>query len=509
MNKFYYREERLTLVILLAIVLLKALFITGIILYAGIGLGPDEAQYWTWSQKLAAGYYSKPPGIAWQIWFGTKLFGNTEFGVRFGSLVLGSLLPFAVYVLARTCKLRSSAAFLAALAMALTPLGFLATFFSITDVGCVLFWTLTLIALVKGLEGETAPNYGLVGLLIGIGALFKWQIYWLWVLVLILNYFYKSFRSKAIFLGLFISLIGLLPSAIWNISHDFATFRHVFSTMKGAEYPSSHGNFFDFIGAQAALISPILFVMLLASFWQLIKPSSRALTFLGWSCFVILALHALAACFQKIQGNWCDYAYPAGFVFLAYCCSERWKRGVAWFYGGIGLSLLLTAATYALPWLQKHTPIPYKISPFRHNVGWDHVGKILENAGYQPARDFLFASTYQMTSILSFYGPSQERAYFFNLQGVRKNQFSYWPEMVDEQKGQTGYFVVYENGIDAHNKLEKQKKYFEEKLKAYFKKVVFLGIIPIFLNNGKPVKQLMLFCCEGYNGLMPLEVNKY
>src|ERR1700758_3012891 len=83
---------------------IKAFLMLGIILYAGIGLGPDEAQYWTWSQYLDWGYYSKPPGIAWQIWLGTKIFGNTELGVRFVSIVLSCLSSFAIYALALTCK---------------------------------------------------------------------------------------------------------------------------------------------------------------------------------------------------------------------------------------------------------------------------------------------------------------------------------------------------------------------------------------------------------------------
>jgi 4-amino-4-deoxy-L-arabinose transferase-like glycosyltransferase len=52
---------------------------------------PDEAQYWTWSLFPDIGYYSKPPGIAWQIAAGTVLFGHTALGVRF----LALLLPIA------------------------------------------------------------------------------------------------------------------------------------------------------------------------------------------------------------------------------------------------------------------------------------------------------------------------------------------------------------------------------------------------------------------------------
>ena len=35
--------------------------------FSFIDLGPDEAQYWSWSRHLAFGYFTKPPLIAWLI----------------------------------------------------------------------------------------------------------------------------------------------------------------------------------------------------------------------------------------------------------------------------------------------------------------------------------------------------------------------------------------------------------------------------------------------------------
>src|SRR5438876_80491 len=106
------------LIMLCAILLLRAALVISGIQELGIGLGPDEAQYWTWSQILDWGYYSKPPGIAWQIKFGTSFFGNTELGVRFVSVVISSLQSLAVYFLAQKAHARVSTAFWAAIIMA-------------------------------------------------------------------------------------------------------------------------------------------------------------------------------------------------------------------------------------------------------------------------------------------------------------------------------------------------------------------------------------------------------
>jgi 4-amino-4-deoxy-L-arabinose transferase-like glycosyltransferase len=50
---------------------------------AVLPLSADEAYYWLWSRHLSAGYFDHPPAIAWCIRFGTLLFGDTSFGVRF------------------------------------------------------------------------------------------------------------------------------------------------------------------------------------------------------------------------------------------------------------------------------------------------------------------------------------------------------------------------------------------------------------------------------------------
>jgi 4-amino-4-deoxy-L-arabinose transferase-like glycosyltransferase len=85
------------------ILFIKAAAIACLIVYGNIGLVPDEAQYWTWSKALDLGYYSKPPGIAWQIWLGTFFFGDTEFGVRFMSLVFSFAQSIAIFFLFSIC----------------------------------------------------------------------------------------------------------------------------------------------------------------------------------------------------------------------------------------------------------------------------------------------------------------------------------------------------------------------------------------------------------------------
>lgn len=480
-----------------------------VILYAGIGLGPDEAQYWTWSQTLDWGYYSKPPGIAWQIGLGTQLFGNTELGVRFGSLILAYASSLTVYALACLCRLQPSTAFWAAIAFAFSPLGVLASLFAITDTGLFLFWTLACCVVASCLARQTQINYPLLGAVIFLGALFKWPIYLFWILIGCCWFFSPLFKSRKILIGIAISLLGLLPSFIWNWKHDWATFRHVFSTIKTEQLAekTSGGNFLEFIGAQSVLVSPLLFILLGLSLYACFRkrkelPSS--LLFCGSSCALLLGIFAVQALFRKMQGNWVDFAYGSGFVMIAWCACEHLTGARKWMKAGVAFSCAICAFALTIPTLQIFS---YKFNPFKHNVGWDNLPDMLAKEGFDPNKDFLFGDKYQMASLLSFYNHEQQRAYFLNLHGIRKNQFSYWPSMAQEQQGNTGYFVLAENAPDLEKKLS-ENMYFGL-LSPYFERVESLGKKSLVYCNGQCVKEALIFKCSGYNGCEPSEPSKY
>ena len=88
-----YREKPYTTVLFLFL-LAVSLFRIYYIQYGPLDLGPDEAHYWDWSRRLDMSYYSKGPMIAYLIYFGTSLFGDTVFGVRILAVVFSHSAAF-------------------------------------------------------------------------------------------------------------------------------------------------------------------------------------------------------------------------------------------------------------------------------------------------------------------------------------------------------------------------------------------------------------------------------
>jgi hypothetical protein len=58
------------------------------VIYAATAdLRTDEAYYWTLSKEYVLSYLDHPPMVAWMVRFGTAIFGDTNFGARFGGLL--------------------------------------------------------------------------------------------------------------------------------------------------------------------------------------------------------------------------------------------------------------------------------------------------------------------------------------------------------------------------------------------------------------------------------------
>src|SRR4051812_4510071 len=61
-----------------------------VLIVVPVDLSGDEAYYWEWGRHLDWGYLSKPPGIAWLMALAGKAGGDTTFGIRVFSTVLGT-----------------------------------------------------------------------------------------------------------------------------------------------------------------------------------------------------------------------------------------------------------------------------------------------------------------------------------------------------------------------------------------------------------------------------------
>lgn len=499
--------------LLLTLLCFKALAMILLVIYGAIDLVPDEVQYWTWAKALDFGYYSKPPGIAYQMALSTKLLGDTELGIRAGALVVAFLLPLLVYAIGKRCDLSDKGAFWAAIAMASCPIGMLASLLATTDSGFLLCWTVALLIVTSSLKQDKALPPLRLGVVVFCGALFKWPMYWFWAVVFLGAIFFPKWRSKNLIFAVLISLFAFLPSVIWNIQHDWATFRHVGSTLLVPEGTRKAGNPLEFFAAQIGLLTPIFFVLWLVALfriWKRREHLSNALLFCSVSSAVIVIVHIGIACTKKMQGNWCVWAYPAAMIPIGWMAEEMTKR--TWHKVAATLSVLILVVAFSLPTLQQRGSLlwlPHKSNPWRHALGWSALPEALKKAGWRADQDFLFADRYQTASLMSLYNSQKERGYFFNLSEQRRNQFSYWGQMKEERLGKTGYFVWIENSDRIPLGEDAVAKRYQKNLEPYFSDVTVVGTYPLWQVGNRVDKIAILLRCDGYNGLQPDRVERY
>ncbi len=471
----------------------------------GIHLSPDEAQYWCWAQELDWGYYSKPPAIGWQIAATTWCFGNTEWGVRAGALLWGMLIPLALYRLGRAIPLRPKTSFWVALLWAFSPIGWLYGLAATTDGGMLFFLLLAMTEMARGLTTHRGPNYLRVGFWIACGALYKWPIYLFWPLTAFMSLRMPLLKKGRWGWGFLISLCAFLPILYWNAHHDWATFQHTWRTVHRSH--SGHGNLLSFLGSQIGIVSPL---MVVAFFWSL-RESRPPMALRYLLIFpIMIGVYVILSCFKKIQPNWALFLFPSMFLWVGWKMVELRRTTARWLYVQTILSSLGVLLALAIPWWQTHSsylPIPYRNNPFRQTMGWAALTPALEAVGYDPEHDYLFSDRYQATSLLSFYGPEQRPALFFNLTESRKNQFSYSRPLTEREQERRGFFVIVEQIPSNH--LAWYQEHYSEKLSPYFASVTWRGAFPLFVVQGRPVKWALIFECGPFHGVYPPERDVY
>ncbi len=244
-----------------------------------LDLAQDEAQYWDWSRRgFALSYYSKGPLIAWIIAAGTKLFGDTELGVRLfavlNNLAVQALLYGWLGVLLRRPRLAVVTLCIANTAPLFIVSGVLMT----TDSPLLLCWIAGLFCLTAVTERPHAswPFWGL-GAAVCLGVLAKYAMLAFVILALIYAWRLRGrdmlppHRMRPLVLALALGAgLGFLPILVWNAGNGFVAFRHVAGLAAKSGGPSAPwADLPEYLGAQAGLLLPWWLGFMLWHGWRL------------------------------------------------------------------------------------------------------------------------------------------------------------------------------------------------------------------------------------------------
>jgi 4-amino-4-deoxy-L-arabinose transferase-like glycosyltransferase len=491
-----------------------------------LDLAPDEAHYWEWSRHLDWSYYSKGPMVAYLIAASTRLCGATESCVRLPAVLLALGTATVVFLFTRKLFASERAGFLAVLICSVIPLFAAGSMLMTIDAPLVFFWMLALFSVQGAVDRSALPVKGpkrqwgwwlLLALSLGLGLQSKYTM--LLFLPCLVSYMVVSpyarpyLQKKEFYLALFLGFLLFAPVIIWNARHQWVSLWHVMGQagLLEQEVHFSIKNFFEFLGSQIGVISPLLFFALVGA---MIRSGKRGwgeredtFLFLFLLSSPFLAFFLLWSVYEKVQGNWAAPAYLAAAVALAGWWDEllaraensRRSRILAAVFSIVLLPGVLLVAIGHFPDALKWVGIELspQLDPTKRLRGWKElgiaVGRITRNA--RDGEMFLVSDSYQVASELAFYVSGQPRVYNLNL-GRRMNQYDIWGGL-DGLQGRDLLFVTYGDG-EAHHFIREACR----ELKR-------VEVVTIF-HRGNPVQAFSIFYCERYKGLiLPQEKRAY
>ncbi|HVW65932.1 MAG TPA: glycosyltransferase family 39 protein [Nitrosospira sp.] len=207
------------------------------LIYLGVGqLIPDEAYYWNYARHMDLSFFDHPPMVAWLIWLGTAVFGDTEFGVRIGAFACGLVTMGYLYALAANLYNKSTG-IRTLLLLAVLPFYFATGLLMTPDAPLVAAWAATLYYMERALIANRNMAWLGVGIAFGLGILSKYTLGLLGLAALvfvILDPVARRWLGRPQpYLAAVLALLLFSPVLIWNMEHDWVSIMFQSERAKG------------------------------------------------------------------------------------------------------------------------------------------------------------------------------------------------------------------------------------------------------------------------------------
>jgi 4-amino-4-deoxy-L-arabinose transferase-like glycosyltransferase len=408
------------LILLVGIVAAVTIIRLAVLISSGIGFHGDEAQYWSWSQDLDWGYYTKPPMIAWLIGATTAVCGDAEWCARAGSPLLHAGSSILCGLIGQRLFDPRTGFWAGLLFLTLPAVSFSSAIIS-TDVPLLFFWSLALYALLRVLDSRSPGWCVVLGFAIGLGLLSKYAMAYFIIGMVLSCALYREHRWFLISPYLFATTLpaGLLvmPNLAWNMANGWVTVTHVGqnANLGGPLFHPSEA--VTFLGEQAGVFGPLLLAALAWRVIQLIR--GRADRREGWLfcfCLPILAIVTVQGFLSRANANWAATAYVAATVLIAGWAVARARLWLAKTSVALHAVAAIVVAVFFidLPGIEP----PVKSDPLRRMRAWPETAdRIISALEKHPGRVLLTDDRKTMASLLYQLRDTQWRPMMWDYDG--------------------------------------------------------------------------------------------
>ena len=348
----------------------------------------DEAQYWTYGEALDWGYYSKPPMAAWLIRLSTDLVGDTVFGVRLFAPLVHGVIAWLLFASGRRL-FDARTGFWAAVCYLTLPAVAASSGLMTTDPPMMAAWALALYALARALAAEPphpdlggeprgAAGGGLIwwavcGAAIGAGLLSKYTMAAFvggclgYALLSRQGRFgWRPTRLYGPLLAALCAVLAFSPNLLWNAANDFAAIAHVGDNAKLGGGPGwRFDKALEFVGAQAAILGPVLFagliLMISTGRWR----QEWSYRLLLWLTLPLPLIMTVQAFLSRAHPNWAAPAYVAGTLAVVAWLLDRERASWLRVSVALGLAAQIALTATAVAYHQAAAELPRVYDPYK------------------------------------------------------------------------------------------------------------------------------------------------
>lgn len=452
------------------------------LLAAKLSLHADEALHWRCSQFPALAYTEYPFMTALLYGLGTHLLGNSYLGARFFFLLLGILIPFLVYFLARPIVGERNGIYAALLSLCvpfISGMGILAT----PDVPLIIVTLLFLIAFENATRTKKTIHWVLTGLGIAAGFCTHYRF-----IVVVAGFFLyliltsagrRHWRGSGLWICLFIGAMGLIPFIWFNIENHFAVVQYQFVErpswafrVKGILYPVS----------QAIAVTPFLYIALIVALVVGIKRAIQGHDrYALLVCFSIVHLMGyfileFVSDRKHFIAHWPLPGYLTLLVILPGVLRDWWERGRndrsrnRRFRISIAIPLSVAGTLLMMGYLEisKSSNVPFGITRQKYYtenfVGWREMAENVRTFQAQLSgnKDVLIAGdNFKTTAELAFELGMPRDVYTLdhplNVKYGREYQYQLWgldERALRRNAGKDAIVVMEESGVNFRHRYE-------------------------------------------------------
>ncbi len=458
-----------------------------------MGLMPQDAYYYLYSQNLSYSYFDHPGMIGYILRIFTDIFGQSVFVIKFTDFTITSITILIFYKLAslflskkRRCRsmiLLVSTIFISIISFNSTP-----------DIPLLLFWTMNVLCMYKAIFEQNKWYWILGGVSMGLAFDSKYSALLLPIgtlsFLIFSNQYRKLIISPWLWISFIISIIVTFPVWWWNYQNEFASFAFQSSARTSTinKFEINLPFFFGAIGHQLLLLIPVLFsVFITFSFKHLKKaftkfrlPSDKTLFLLAFFIPTFFGFLFIAPIYW-IKINWIMPSYITGIILAGMYISKKLLKTQLI----ISILFHIALATQLLFYL-----VPIKSDDTW--VGWEELSVEVKLLQKKYPKTFIFSTDeYKTSAILNFY--LNKRVYGKNILGEPALQFDYLGDNLTTLDSENALYINSDKKFKNNNKLGELPPSF----KLFFESTVELE--PIIVNEGTNYeRKFWVYYCISY-----------